>query len=379
VLWIAALASHKSPLEVIEIAKALPAMDFVMIGSPWDASLLEQLMKERASNVHYLGPVSDRKKKELIRRSSVGITTSKYEGFGWTPFEFLTAGKPVLAYPLNVFREIYGDALIYANDINAFIRKLTELRRKGFESRVDSSELGRLRRRWNLDRAVSRIVKVLHIESVVILTRDWPSNSNMILGCDLINWKLWKRISDLGVPLQIFANGTRYARRFHLSSRTTTVSQRLTSLKRIRNTMNKTSQKTWDSELSAIKGKHKVTAMLLDLTLRVFEPFCYLLTYVKKRERPPSNNIIASEVSTAVAGLIIKLIFGSRLFCLVHDTDFYDRGLREASIPTRVYYMIFVNCLRHADRIIAVSSETKTNLSRFCPDTSKIIVLWEPE
>jgi len=192
VLWIAALMPHKSPLEVIEIARALPEMDFVMIGSPWDASTVDRPMKAKTSNVHYLGPVSDRMKNELVRRCSAAITTSKCERFGWTPFEFLIAGKPVLAYPLGVFHEIYGDLVIYVDSVSAFIRQLRELYRRAFKSEIDSEEVAQLRRRRSLASATSRIVKLLDLKSLIIFTRDYPANSNMTLGCDIINWTLEK-------------------------------------------------------------------------------------------------------------------------------------------------------------------------------------------
>jgi len=371
VLWIGVLVPSKSPLEVIDIARALPALDFVMIGFPSDASILDRLMRGKTPNLHYLGPVSDRLKNDLIRRSSAGITTSRYEGFGWTPFEFLTEGKPVVAYPLGVFREIYGDLIIYADDTSAFIRHLTELHRKAFKVRIDSRELARLRRWWSLAPAAWRIAKLLDLKSLTIFARDYPLNSNKTLGADVINWKLWRSLSDTGIRLHIFANGTRYSTRFRLSYRTTVVGQPLIFVKAVRSALT-------NAEIgrTAMKRIDTVVAKVLDLGLKLLEPACYAFGYMKSKDRN-SQYIAASDIPTILAGLVVKLILGPRLVCIIHDARFYDIDLPRSSFPMKVYIRTFTYCLRFVDRIIVVSKATWEALSRFCPDGTRFILLWE--
>jgi hypothetical protein len=91
----------------------------------------------------------------------------------------------------------------------------------------------------------------------------------------------------------------------------------------------------------------------------------------------PSHDIAASEELTIWVGLIIKLVFRSRLVCIMHDAGFYERGVRESSFSMRVYYMTFAYRIRSADRIMAVPRATKKALSRFCPDPGSLVLLWE--
>jgi hypothetical protein len=363
---------------MIEIARALPTIQFIMIGSPWDASILDQLMRERTPNLQYLGPVADRTKNSLIRKSSAGITTSKYEGFGWIPFEFLTAGKPVLAYPLDVFREIYGDLIIYVDDVSGFIRKLMELQQKAFRVKIDSGMVSQLKKRWNFTRAASRISAVLHLNSLVIFTRDYPENSSMILGCDVVNWKLWKSLSNSGIQTQIFANGTKYTVRSRLGGQTTIVGRRVAYLRRLRSLMNRSLGLDADCVRNGggLNTIDNVAIKLLDFGFLLLEPIGYVYAYMKNRNKFHPQYIAASEPSSIFAALLIKRFYGVQVIGLVHDTDFYD-NMSRLSIPKKAYNSIYVTCLRRVDRILAVSRETMKSLSRIYPDSERLILLWE--
>jgi glycosyltransferase involved in cell wall biosynthesis len=86
VLWIGVLHALKRPLQVIDIAKMIPEIDFVMIGWTEDKSIAARLEIEKPTNLYYLGVVSNDLKRDLIEKCSAGLTTSEYEGFGLTPF-----------------------------------------------------------------------------------------------------------------------------------------------------------------------------------------------------------------------------------------------------------------------------------------------------
>jgi len=94
------------------------------------------------------------------------------------------------------------------------------------------------------------------------------------------------------------------------------------------------------------------------------------------KSRLRSSDIITSNSRTAImAGIIVKCLFRSRLICVIHDTDFYDIGLVNSIFPSKVYFTMFVRCLRYIDKIITVSQKTQRDLSRFC-DANRIILLW---
>jgi hypothetical protein len=364
VLWIGALTPLKGPLDVIDIARALPAVDFVMIGYPYDRSILDRLLKEKTSNLHYLGCVSDRVKNDLIRWSSAGITTSKYEGFGWVPFEFLTANKPVLAYPLPVFREIYGHLIIYVDDVHAFVDQIRHLSRQAFKTKVEPGQIERLQTRWNLKSAASRIMNILNLTSLVIFSRDRPADSEMIAGADLVNWKLWRSMTDIGVEVQIFANGAKYTKQFDLASRTTQVCRQLTFVKKLR-----------DASDKRMDPVNRGVLKVLDFALRLLEPACYVFSYLRKN-RVASRYVLVDGESTVFAGLFVKLVFGSKLLCLIHDARFISYDYFTSSFPMKVYYRLFAHGLRYVDKIIVVSRTVLNELSRIGLGRDKIVLIW---
>lgn len=381
VLWIGALISHKNPLQLIEIARSLPSIEFVMIGSPFDASILDQVVRDKPSNLHYLGPVLDETKNQLIRLSSAGITTSKYEGFGWVPFEFLTAGKPVLAYPLIVFQEIYGDLVLYANNVGGFIDILTKLKKQKFKVQIDCTKVAQLQERWNLTRVGSTLVKRFNMHSLAIFTFDYPPNSNIILGCDIVNWKIWKNISEKKVQLQIFTNGTKYSNALRLNTQTIRVGRHLEFLQQLKKEMKKSSWINNDFVLSETEsyGLKKISAKLIDLILLILEPASYAFAYVKHQNKNRPQYIMASRTPEILAALIVKFLFRVKLICLIHDADFFDLNLPKASFPMKVYYLSFIRCLRHVDYIVAGSRTTVESLSRIFPHPDRLTLLWGEE
>jgi glycosyltransferase involved in cell wall biosynthesis len=56
---------------------------------------------------------------ELYSRAKVFVFLSKYEGFGLTPLEALSAGVPIVVLDTPVAREVYGNAAIYINPADA--------------------------------------------------------------------------------------------------------------------------------------------------------------------------------------------------------------------------------------------------------------------
>lgn len=362
VLWIGNLQVLKGPLEVIEIARALPEIDFVMIGARFNTPsslLIFRRLMEESFNVHYIGSVSDNLKNDLIRKCLAGITTSKYEGFGWVPFEFLTAGRPIIAHPLDVFREIYGDLITYANDVSSFVECLAELRRKAYKLEIDPRAIARLRRRYSFSRAASNLVKSLNLKSLVIFTTDFPMQSDRILGCDLVNWKMWKSIHAAGVPVHIFATGMRFSSRFGLTRQTTHF-------------------RAWFLRHGRITRIGGTVAWMRDFVNQLAEPMGYVYWFARRHPATASDYVATSDVPTLLAGLIVKFFLGTKLLHIVHDVRDLYGGLEYNKTPflRRIHLIIYTYSVGRADCLIVFSRTMLEALTRIFPKHRKIVLAW---
>jgi len=365
-LWIGVLTALKSPLEMIDIARAIPEMDFAMIGSTWatEKHIADQLVAEKPANLFYLGPVSNRLKKDLIQKCSVGLTTSKYEGFGLTPMEFLAAGKPVVGYPLKVFKEVYGDLVIYANNVSDFVEHVRHLRIGGFEVDISEDAVCERQKKYSLRRAARKIMRTLGLESLVIFARDADVDSDCITGFHLVEWELWQILRDSGVDLRVFANGRKFSREFNMTDRTLQVGKILSRLRK---------------DTGGLGGSIRVLGRrIASLLLRLAEPWCYVCQYIVRRAEFPSEFIIATGESQIIAGIIVKMIFRLKLACLIHDVYFY-RAIwgQELSFLMKIYYLVFTYSLRYVDRILLVSRTMLEEVSTFHPHHDRLKVMWD--
>jgi len=355
--------SHKRPLDMVEIARALPEMDFVMVGAPVDKRIVDRLVTENPPNLHYLGSVSDHLKKDLIRKCSVGVTTSVYEGFGWTPFEFLSKCRPVLARPLPVFKEIYGGALIYASNAAEFVEQLRALSKSGFQANIPRESIERFRSTYNFSKAALRASRVFG-RSFTILGRDLPTDSEFVLGSYLVNWRLWKAFVDNGAHVAILSNGSKFSRQFGLLDRTTLVGRVLLPFRK---------------KLHALEERDEPldrARKILNLAVLSLEPLCFVQSYVKNRKAMPSPFIVASDESGLFAAIVLKRMLGKKIGFLVHDARFHSLIWTAGSLPVRVYYLLFSYCLGHADCVVVVSKATRAELCLFYPHPERVILLW---
>jgi len=368
-LWISPLTPPKSPLEVIDIARAIPEMDFVMLGWGSDKLILNRLVTEKPSNLYYLGPVPDGLKCELIQKCSVGLTTSKYEGFGMTPLEFLVAGKPVLAYPLQVFKEIYGSLVTYVCNVAGFVSHLKSLYEKGFHASIKRSEINRLQDKYDLGKAVLRIIRQLKLRSLTIFAQDAPGGSDSISGFYQMQWRLWQMIRNNGIDLRILARGNKFSTKFSLADRTVQIGQ---SLLLMEDRISVLEQST--KLLDRMKSK------LLEIGLTLLEPLCYVHGYIVRMGKASSKYVIAIGYSQIFAASILKFIFRFKLACVIFDARFCDvHALAlegRQSFPLRAYYLLFAFCLRCADRIMLVSQAIADELLSFYPHEDRLFVIW---
>lgn len=84
--------------------------------------------KRTATNIKYLGRVSDDELVRLYNQAVCFIFPSLYEGFGLPPLEAMACGCPVLVSDIPVLREVCGTAAQYFNplDSNDILRTITQ-------------------------------------------------------------------------------------------------------------------------------------------------------------------------------------------------------------------------------------------------------------
>lgn len=163
VLSVSSIYHYKNFVRLIEawaeVASRTPreAMpDLVIIGDDYDQPYREQMERaraatgERAEQIHLLGGMPYEEVKAWYRGAQLFVFPSYLETFGHPLLEAMAAGVPLVASELASFREIAGDAALYArhDDVPALARAIeqalapataAELRRLGAERVADFS------------------------------------------------------------------------------------------------------------------------------------------------------------------------------------------------------------------------------------------------
>ncbi|RJQ54953.1 MAG: glycosyltransferase family 1 protein [Actinobacteria bacterium] len=103
VLWVGTLCERKQPLNYVDLARALPQVDFQMVAQPMTASVEAELQSgiKGISNLQYLGFVPQHKIYSLFSTASVFVNTSTTEGFPNTFLQAMAAGIPIVSLAVN--------------------------------------------------------------------------------------------------------------------------------------------------------------------------------------------------------------------------------------------------------------------------------------
>lgn len=115
--WFAmsSLAPNKNLRWLVETALRNPKETIVIAGGI-NAKIFGKHEIPQASNVQYLGYVSDGEAKALMEGCKGFLYPTFYEGFGIPPMEALAAGAPIVAVSdSDVMHEVYGDAVAYVD------------------------------------------------------------------------------------------------------------------------------------------------------------------------------------------------------------------------------------------------------------------------
>ena len=107
VAWVAMLRQPKRPDILIELARRLPGIRFVVCGGPSDHRSPPGYGEQMAAalrtlpNVDYLGQVSPARAEDIIADSAVMLSTSEEEGFPNTFLEAWSSGTPVVSLSVD--------------------------------------------------------------------------------------------------------------------------------------------------------------------------------------------------------------------------------------------------------------------------------------
>lgn len=119
ILAIGSLARHKNLAMLVDaFAEArLPQVNLVVAGGGNSRVFRDAGLRE-ASNIHFLGRVSDGELKALYGSALAFACPSLSEGFGFTPLEAMAMGCPVVATTGGAVPEVCGDAAVYADPLD---------------------------------------------------------------------------------------------------------------------------------------------------------------------------------------------------------------------------------------------------------------------
>ncbi|HEV7714221.1 MAG TPA: glycosyltransferase family 4 protein [Steroidobacteraceae bacterium] len=102
VLWVGSFRPLKRPQLLLDLARKLPELRFVMAGGPYPdhADLFEDIGRQAAglANVEFRGAIPYHEVHNLYERARLLVGTSEIEGFPNTYLQAWTHGAPVVAY-----------------------------------------------------------------------------------------------------------------------------------------------------------------------------------------------------------------------------------------------------------------------------------------
>ena len=115
-LYVGSLYPHKNITVILKALKSLPTYDLEIIGSRnvFQDQIREEVTKLGISKqVNFLGYLSDEQLNKRMSKSFALVQPSLSEGFGLTGIEAMSAGIPVIASNIPIFKEIYQDGAIF--------------------------------------------------------------------------------------------------------------------------------------------------------------------------------------------------------------------------------------------------------------------------
>lgn len=140
--------NHALLLDVwAELATRLPGDDMPMlyiVGSRgWRNEPVFDRLDKGPAHVRELGPLPDGAVAGLLTRAQALLMPSLVEGFGLPPGEALALGCPVIASDLPVYREVFGNNLVYLDphDLYSWVEQIRTFATKNRGAQATASSL----------------------------------------------------------------------------------------------------------------------------------------------------------------------------------------------------------------------------------------------
>lgn len=115
-LYMGSFMEYKNVETLIRAMRLLPDYELHLLSgiSPERRKELESLVPT-GTRVVFHGGVSDERYEELLAECTALVTLSREEGYGLPLVEAMSAGTPVIATDMPIFREVAQDAALYAD------------------------------------------------------------------------------------------------------------------------------------------------------------------------------------------------------------------------------------------------------------------------
>lgn len=129
-LYASALIDRKRPDFLLQVARAMPELRFLMVGPGREGPMGRHIVKEAASlpNVEVRGMIGRGDLRDLMRKARVFLHPSEYEGLPLAVIEAMGTGLPVLAQPCSSLPELITDGengwLIPAQDPGPWVERI---------------------------------------------------------------------------------------------------------------------------------------------------------------------------------------------------------------------------------------------------------------
>ncbi|WP_154794042.1 glycosyltransferase family 4 protein [Occultella kanbiaonis] len=135
VLTVGQVQPRKGVETFLEVARALPHVTFVWVGSVLFGALasargqLEAQMRSAPPNVRFVGQLDREQVAQWYLAADVFTSTARQETFGLVALEAAAASLPIVLRDITVFRELFGaDGALFPSDAAGFAEAVESLR-----------------------------------------------------------------------------------------------------------------------------------------------------------------------------------------------------------------------------------------------------------
>ncbi len=133
VLGVGQVQHRKGVLDFIEVAKKLPAVDFVWAGGFSFKAMtagyeeLKKVMENPPKNVRFLGIVPREKMNELYHGCDLFFLPSFDELMPMSVLEAAVCDKPILLRDLELYQPVFFNHYLCAHDVDGFVKMIKQL------------------------------------------------------------------------------------------------------------------------------------------------------------------------------------------------------------------------------------------------------------